>query len=152
MRVDIAKYVASCGICQKVKAEHQRPASLLKPLEIPMWKWVNITMDFVVGLPRSPRGKDAIWVVIDRLTKVAYFIPMKTISSASDLVSLYIKEVVRLHGMPKSIVSDRDSKFVSNVWKNLYSALGAGLDLSIAFHPQTDGQLECTIKLLEDLL
>ena len=131
-----------------MKAGHQRPAGLLKPLEIPMWKWENITMDFVVGLPRSPSGKDAIWVVIDRLTNVAHFIP----NSASDLVSLYVKEVVMLHGVPKSIVSDRDSKFVSNVWKNLYSALGAGLDLSITFHPQTDGQLECTIKLLEDLL
>ena len=131
-----------------MKAGHQRPAGLLKPLEIPMWKWENITLDFVVGLPRSPSGKDAIWVVIDRLTNVAHFIP----NSASDLVSLYVKEVVMLHGVPKSIVSDRDSKFVSNVWKNLYSALGAGMDLSIAFHPQTDGQLECTIKLLEDLL
>ena len=86
-------------------------------------------MDFVVGLPRSPRGKDAIWVVIDRLTKVAHFITMKTTNSASDLVPLYIKEVVRLH-----------------------SALGTGLDLSTAFHPQIDGQSECTIQTLEDLL
>jgi len=112
IRVDIAKYVASCGICQKVKAEHQMPAGFLKPLEIPMWKWENITMVFVVGLPCSPKGKDAIWVVIDRLTKVAHFIPMKTTNSASDLVPLYIKEVVRLHGVPKSIVSDCDSKLV----------------------------------------
>ena len=81
-------------------------------------------MDFVVGLPRSPKGKDAIWVVIDRLTKVAHFIPMKTTNSASDLVPLYIKEVVRLHGVPKSIVSDRDSNFVSNFWKSLHSAFG----------------------------
>ena len=114
MRVDIAKYVASCGICQKVKPEHQRPPGLLKPLEITMWKWENITMDFVVGLPRSPKGKDAIWVVIDRLTKVAHFIPMKTTNFASDLVPLYIKEVVRLHGVPKSIVFYRDSKIVFN--------------------------------------
>jgi hypothetical protein len=109
MKVNIAKYVASYGICQKVKAEHKRPAGLLKALEIPEWKWENIAMDFVVGLPRSPRDKDAIWVVIDRLTKVAHFIPMKQTSSATDLVPLYIKEVVRLHGVPKSIVSDRDS-------------------------------------------
>ena len=109
MKVDIAKYVASCGICQKVKAEHQRPAGLLKPLEIPEWKWENITMDFVVGLPRSPRGKDAIWVVVDRLTKVAHFIPMNNKNSAIDLVPLYIKEIVRLHDVPKSIVSDHDT-------------------------------------------
>ena len=139
MKVDIAKYVASCGICQKVKAEHKRPAGLLKPLEIPEWKWKNIAMDFVVGLPRSPRGKDAIWVVIDRLTKVAHFIPMKQTSSAADLVPLYIKEVVRLHGVPKSIVSDRDSKFVSKFWQSLHNAMGTKLDMSVAFHPQTDG-------------
>jgi len=99
---------------QNVKAERQRPAGLLKPLEIPMWKWENITLDFVVGLPCSPRGKDAIWVVIYRLTKVAHFIPMKTTNSASDLVPLYVKEVVMLYGVPKSIVSDHASKFVSN--------------------------------------
>jgi hypothetical protein len=86
MKVDIAKYVASCGICQKVNAEHKRPTRLLKPLEIPEWKWENISMDFVVGLPRSPRGKDVIWVIIDRLTKVVHFIPMKQTSLAADLV------------------------------------------------------------------
>ena len=122
-----------------MKAGHQRPARLLKPLEIPMWKWENITMDFVVGLPRSPRDKDAIWDVIDRITKVAHFILMKTTNSASNLVPLYIKEMVRLHGVPNSIVSDCDSKFVSNFWKGLYSALGTGLDLRTAFHPHTDG-------------
>jgi hypothetical protein len=135
MKVDITKYVASCGICQNVKVEHQRPAGLLKPLEIPRWKFENITMDFVVGLPRSPRGKDAIWVVIDRLTKVTHFLPMKTNNSASDLVPLYIKEVVKLHGVPKFIVSNCDSKFISNFWMSLHSALGTNLDLSTAFHP-----------------
>jgi hypothetical protein len=113
MKVDVSKYVAACEICQRVKAEHKRPVGLLKPLEIPEWKWEHITMDFVVGLPRSPRGRDAIWVVVDRLTKSAHFIPMKTTNSASELVPLYMKEVIRLHGVPKSIISDRDSKFVS---------------------------------------
>jgi hypothetical protein len=88
MKVDIAKYVASCGICQKVKVEHKRPTGLLKPLEIFELKWENIAMDFVVGLPHSTRGKYAIWVVNDRLTKVAYFIPLKQTSSATDLVVL----------------------------------------------------------------
>ena len=82
MRVDIAKYVATCGVCQQVKAEHKRPVGLLQSLEVPEWKWEHITMDFVVGLPRSPRGQDVIWVVMDRLTKSTYFIPMKTTSSA----------------------------------------------------------------------
>jgi len=152
MKVDIAKYVASCGVCQQVKAEHKKPAGLLKPLEIPEWKWEHITMDFVVGLPRSPRGNDAIWVVVDRLTKCAHFISMKTKNSAPDLVPLYIREVVRLHGVPKSIISDRDPKFVSNFWQRLQNALGTKHTLSTAFHPQMDGQSERTIQTLEDML
>jgi hypothetical protein len=95
-------------------------------------------MDFMVGLPRSPRDRDAIWVVVDRLTKSVHFIPMKTTNSASELVPLYLREVIRLHGVPKSIVSERDSKFVSKFWESLHSALGTKLSLSVAFHPQTD--------------
>ena len=109
-------------------------------------------MDFVVGLSRSPPGKDASWVVIDRLTKVAHFIPMKKATSIVDLVPLYIKEVIRLHGVPKSIVSDRDSKFVSHFWQSLHKAMGTKLDMSVAFHPQTDGQSEHSIQTLEDML
>jgi hypothetical protein len=109
-------------------------------------------MDFVVGLLRYPRGKDAVWVVIDRLTKVSHFIHMKQTSSAVDLVPLYIKEVVRLHGVPKSIVLDRDSKFVSKFWQSLHNAMGTKLDMSVAFYPQTDGQSEHTIQTLEDML
>jgi hypothetical protein len=139
MKVDVSKYVATYEVCQRMKAEHNRPAGLLKPLEIPEWKLEHITMDFVVGLPHSPRGRDAIWVVVDRLTKSAHFIPMKTTNSASELVPLYMKEVVRLQGVPKSIVSDRDSKFVSKFWESLHHALGTKLSLSVAFHPQTDG-------------
>jgi hypothetical protein len=123
MKVDVSKYVVAYEVCQHVKAEHKRPVGLLKPLEIPEWKWEHITMDFVVGLPCSPRGRDAIWVVVDRLTKSA----------------LYMREVIRIHGVPKSIVSDRDSKFVSKFWESLHSALGTKLSLSVAFHPQTDG-------------
>jgi hypothetical protein len=121
-------------------------------LEIPEWKWEHITMDFVVSLPRSPQGRDAIWVVVDRLTKSAHFIPMKTTNSASELVPLYMKEVIRLHGVPMSIVSDRNSKFVSKFCESLHSALGTKLSLSLAFHPQTDGHSEWTIQTLEDML
>jgi hypothetical protein len=102
-------------------------------------------MDFVVGLPCTPRGKDAIWVVVDRLTKLAHFIPMKMTNLAEMLVPLYTKEVLRLHGVPKSIVSDRDSKFVSKFWPSLHNSLGTKFSLSVAFHPQTDGQSERTI-------
>ena len=152
MKVDIANYVASCGICQQVKAEHKRPAGLLQPLEVPQWPWDDISMDFVVALPRSPRGKDAIWVVVDRFSKSAHFIPIRTTSSVSDLAPIYVREIVRLHGVPKTIISDRDAKFVSKFWESLQGALGTQLRLSTAFHPQTDGQSERTIQTLEDML
>jgi hypothetical protein len=152
MKVSVSKYVVACEVCQRMKAEHKRPAGLLKPLEIPEWKWEHITMDFVVGLPRSLQGRDAIWVVVDRLTKSAHFIPMKTTNSASELVPLYMKEVIRLHVVSKSIVFYRDSKFISKSWVSLHSALSTKLSLSVAFHPQTDGQSERTIQSLEDML
>ena len=108
---------------------------MLKPLEILEWKWGNITMDFLVKLPHSPRVKDAIWVVIDRLTKVVHFIPMKTSNSIIVLVPFFIKEIVRLHGVPKSIVSDQDFKFVSNLCKDCIVLCAQKLDLSTFFHP-----------------
>jgi hypothetical protein len=135
MKFDIAKYVVSCGVCQMMKAEHKRHVGLLNPLEILEWKWERITMDFVVGLPHTPRGKDAIWVVVDQLTKSAHFIPMKATNLAEELVPLYMKEVLGLHGVPKSIVYDRDSKFVSKFWQSLHNALVTKISLSIAFHP-----------------
>jgi hypothetical protein len=104
MKVDVGKYVASCSVCQQVKAEHRRPAGLLQSLEVPEWPWDDIAMDFVVGLPRTPRGKDTIWVVVDRLSKVAHFIPIQTTNSSSDLAPIYVREIVHLHGVPKTIV------------------------------------------------
>ena len=109
-------------------------------------------MDFVVGLPRTPNGFDSIWVVVDRLTKSAHFIPINIRFSLEKLTSLYISEIVILHGVPYSIVSDRDSKLTSRFWKSLNRALGTKLRLSLAYHPQTDGQIEHTIQSLEELL
>lgn len=152
MKVDVAKYVASCGVCQRVKAEHKSPAGKLQSLEVPVWPWDDIAMDFVVGLPRTPRGKDAIWVVVDHLSKVAHFIPIRTTYSASDLAPIYSREVVRLHGVPRSIVSDRDAKFSSKFWESVQEAFDTQLKFSTAFHPQTDGQSERTIQTLEDML
>jgi hypothetical protein len=106
MREDIVEYVARCDTCQRVKAEHQRPAGLLQPLEIPTWKWEDISMDFIVGLPRTQKGHNSIWVIIDRLTKVAHFIPVKTTSKMHKIAELYIDNILKLHGAPKSIVSD----------------------------------------------
>jgi transposase InsO family protein len=135
-----------------VKAEHQRPAGLLQPLDIPVWKWDDISMDFIVGLPRTQKGHDSIWVVVDRLTKVAHFIPVKTGYSTDKLADLYIDNILRLHRAPKSIVSDRGPQFTAKFWKSFHEAMGTSLDFSTAFHPQTDGQTERVNQILEDLL
>ena len=113
MRTDIAEYVAKCDTCRRIKAEHQRPAGLLKPLDIPVWKWDDISMDFIVGLPRTQNGHDAIWVIVDRLTKVAHFIPISDRYRVAKLADLYVDNILRLHGAPKSIVSDRGPQFTA---------------------------------------
>ena len=109
-------------------------------LPIPVWKWEKITMDFVIGLPRTQRQHDAIWVIVDRLTKSAYFLPINVEDSLEKLAQLYVDEIVRLHGVPVSIVSDRDPRFTSRFWPSLQAALGTRLHFSTTFHPQTDGQ------------
>ena len=109
-------------------------------------------MDFVSGLPLTPTKKDSVWVVVDRLTKSAHFIPVRTDYSLQKLAKLYVAEVVRLHGVPVSIISDRDPRFTSRFWQKLQEALGTRLDFSTAFHPQTDGQSERVIQVLEDML
>jgi hypothetical protein len=152
MKRDIAKFVEQCPTCQQVKAEHQRPAGMLKPLLIPKWKWDEIAMDFIVGLPRTPTGEDAIWVVVDRLTKSAHFIPMKVKDPMDKLARLYVQNIVRLHGVPSAIVSDRDSHFTSRFWQSLQKEMGTELKFSTAFHPQTDGQSKRTNQVLEDML
>ena len=152
MKRDVAKFVYACLTCQKSKIEHQKPAGMMQPLKIPEWKWDSISMDFVTGLPRTVKGNDSIWVIVDRLTKSAHFLPMKINHSLEKLAELYIEEIVRLHGIPSSIVSDRDPRFTSRFWESLQKALGTKLRLSSAYHPQTDGQTERTIQSLEDLL
>ncbi|RVW93539.1 Transposon Ty3-G Gag-Pol polyprotein [Vitis vinifera] len=122
MKRDIAQFVAQCLVCQQVKAEHQRPAGSLQPLAIPEWKWEHITMDFVIGLPRTLGGNNVIWVIVDRLTKSAHFLPMKVNFSLDRLASLYVKEIVRMHGVPVSIVSDRDPQRVIQVLEDLLRA------------------------------
>ena len=111
-----------------------------------------MTIDFVSGLPRTKNNHDSIWVIVDRLTKSAHFIPVLTTYSMDRLAELYTQNVVRLHGVPSSIISDRDSRFTSKFWKSLQEALGTRLKFSSAFHPQTDGQSERTIQILEDML
>ncbi|KAI3827879.1 hypothetical protein L1987_01967 [Smallanthus sonchifolius] len=152
MKKDIALYVAKCLTCSKVKAEHQRPSGLLEQPEIPVWKWVNLAMDFITKLPRTSSGYDTIWVIIDRLTKSAHFLPIREDYRVEKLARIYIDEIVSRHGVTLKIISDRDARFTSRFWQSLQTALGTRLDLSTAYHPQTDGQTERTIQTLEDML
>jgi len=138
---EVDKYCETCGICQANKTSTQRPVGLLHPLPIPNRPWGSIGMDFVGPFPTS-KGYDYLWVIICRLTSMVHLIPVNTTVKASELASLYVKEVVRLHGLPDSIVSDRDSKFTSKFWSETHRILGTKLLMSTAFHPQTDGATE----------
>ena len=133
MKKDIAEYVAVCDVCQRVKAEHQKPAGLLQPLQILEWKWDKLGMDFITGLPRTRSGYDSIWVVVDRLTKVAHFIPVKTTYTSAKLAKIYMTRIVCLHGVPRTIISDRGTQFTSKFWKQLHETLGTRLEFSTAF-------------------
>ncbi|GJX33113.1 putative reverse transcriptase domain-containing protein [Tanacetum coccineum] len=130
MKAIIAEYVSKCLTCSRVKVECQKPSGLLVQPEIPMWKWERITMDFVTKLPKTSTGHDAIWVIVDRLTKSAHFIPIRATDSMETLTRLYIKEIVSRHGIPISIISDRDSHFTSRFLESLQNALGS-YDLSL---------------------
>ncbi|XP_059671067.1 uncharacterized protein LOC132316607 [Cornus florida] len=152
MKRDVAEFVSRCLTCQRVKAEHQRPAGLLQPLPVPEWKWEHVTMDFVVGLPRSIHNHDTVWVIVDRLTKSAHFLPIRATDTVKELCKIYIRDIVKLHGVPVSIVSDHDPRFSSRFWSSFQAAFGTPLSLSTAFHPQTDGQSERVIQVLEDML
>ncbi|GJT96245.1 putative reverse transcriptase domain-containing protein [Tanacetum coccineum] len=138
MKANIATYVSKCLTCAKVKAKHQRPSGLLVQPDIPQWKWDNITMDFVTKLPKSSQGYDTIWVIFDRLTKSAIFVPMREIVPLEKLARMYLKEMVTRHGIPVSIICDRNLRFASHFWRLLQKALGTNLDMSTTYHPQTD--------------
>ncbi|GKC50024.1 reverse transcriptase domain-containing protein [Tanacetum coccineum] len=152
MKRDIATYVSKCLTCSKVKAEHQMPSGLLQQPEIPEWKWDKITMDFITKLPRSKNGHDTIWVIVDRLTKSAHFLAIREDYSTKRLARIYIDEIVARHGVLMSIILDRDGRFTSRCWQTVQKALRTRLDMSTAYHPQTDGQSEHTIQTLEDML
>ncbi|GKC03217.1 putative reverse transcriptase domain-containing protein [Tanacetum coccineum] len=152
VKAEIATYVSKCMTCAKVKAEYQKPSGLLVQPKIPEWKWENITMDFVTKLPKTVSGQDMIWVIVDRLTKFAHFLPAKENDSMEKLTRQHLKEVVSRHGVPVLIISDRDGRFVSQFWQSFHEAFGTQLDMSIAYHPETDGQSERTIQTLEDML
>jgi hypothetical protein len=152
MKREIAKYVSECDTCQRVKASHLKASGTLQPLPIPSWKWEDISMDFIVSLPITSQKHDSIWVIIDRLTKTAHFIPVHTTYSAKKYAEVYLDQIVRLHGVPKTIISDRGSPFIARFWEQLQDALGTKLIRSSAYHPQIDGQTERVNQILEDML
>ncbi|KAJ0476778.1 putative nucleotidyltransferase, Ribonuclease H [Helianthus annuus] len=152
MKRDIIKYVAKCLTCLQVKAEHQKPYGKLQPLEIPVWKWEEVTMDLVTKLPKTRKGHDAIWVIVDRLTKSAHFLPIRETYSSERMAKIYVNEIISRHGVPVSIVSDRDTRFTSRYWQGFHESMGTKLLFSTAYHPQTDGKSERTIQTLIDML
>ncbi|GJT61090.1 putative reverse transcriptase domain-containing protein [Tanacetum coccineum] len=148
MKRDIAEYVSRCLMCSKIKSEHQKPLGLLQQPKILEWKWEKITMDLITKLPRSSSGYDAIWVIVDRLTKSTHFLPIREDYKTEKLARIYINEIVARHGVPVSIISDHDGRFTSHLWQALQKALGTKLHMSTAYHPETDGP----IQTLEDML
>jgi hypothetical protein len=148
MKREAAQYVAEFDTCQRVKAEHLKSVGTLQPLPIPSWKWEDISMDFITGLPCTLHGYNSIWVIVDRLTKSAHFFPMKNDYTVERYAEIYLTKVVCLHGVPKTIASDRGPQFTDHFWESLHDAIGTTLTFSTAYHPQTDGQTERVNQIL----
>jgi hypothetical protein len=141
MRTDVKKFMNRCRICQHTKGKRQN-TGLYHTFPVPERPWDVVSIDFLLGLPRTQRGCDSIFLVVDRFYKMAHFILCQKTSDATHVANLFLKEVVRLHGLPKSIVSDRDTKFVGHFWRTLWKKLGTNLSFISAYHPQMDGHTE----------
>jgi transposase InsO family protein len=152
MKGEIAEYVSGCDTCQRIKASHLKTIGQMQPLSIPAWKWDDISMDFIVGLPLTPRKPDSIWVIVDRLTKTTHFITVHTTYSAERYVEIYVDLKVRLNGVPKTILSDRGTQFVARFGAQVHESLGSKIIHSSIYHPQNDGQTERVNQIVEDML
>jgi transposase InsO family protein len=151
LKAQVKDFIRQCDVCQHAKHSHSPPAGLLQPLPIPSGPWREITMDFIDGLPMS-EGYNTILVVVDRFTKFAHFLPLRHPYTAQTVARVFIDSIVKLHGMPRAIVSDRDKIFTSSFWKQLFQQLGTKLQFTTAYHPQTDGQSERVNQCLEMFL
>jgi hypothetical protein len=152
MDQEIRRYVSSCDACQRNKPSQQAPMGLLQPLPIPKYPWQQVSMDLITQLPRTRSGHDAIVVFVDKLTKMVHYAATTTNVTAPQLAHIFLEQVVRHHGLPSSILSDRDPRFTGNFWRTLWKCLGTQLTMSTAFHPQTDGQTERANRTLEEML
>jgi len=152
MKEYIVNYVARCPECQQVKAEHRYPAGLLQPHAILESKWEVISMDFIVGFSLMVRWHDSIFIVVDTLMKSAHFIPMHVMYHAPEIARVFISEIVRLHSVPKRIISDLGSVLTGWFWTSFKEALGTQLNNSIVYHLETDGYTERKNQILEDML
>jgi hypothetical protein len=152
MKREIAKYVSECDTCQRVKASHLKVSGTLQPLPIPSWKWEDISMDFIVGLPNTFQKHDSIWVIVDRLIKTAHFLPVHKTYTAKKYAEVSLDQIIRLHGVPKTIISDRGAQFIARFWEQLQPSLRTKLIRSSTYRPQTDGQIERVNQILEDML
>ena len=152
MKMEITTYVTRCDNCSRVKAIHLKSAGLLQSLPILGQKWEEISMAFIIGLPMTQQGHDSIWVIVDRLTKSAHFILVKTTDRVVKYAELYVSQIMRLHGIPRTIILDRGPQFIACFWEHLHRALGTKLIRSSTYHPQTSGQTERVNQILEDML
>eukprot|EP00253_Pinus_taeda_P015024 PITA_15024 len=152
MKKNVAEYLAQCLECQQIKAEHQHLDGLLQPLPIPEWKCETISIDFITELPKAKKNNDSIMVVVDKLSKATHFIYVQSTYRAAQIAHIFMQNVFRLHGLPKTIISDRDVKFTSAFWRTLFVELGTQLNFSTAYHPQTDEQTERVNQVVEDMV
>ncbi|GJP48725.1 hypothetical protein CLOM_g8004 [Closterium sp. NIES-68] len=152
MAADVQQFVTSCATCQRMKSSKQKKAGLLQPLPVPEQPWQVVSPDFITGLPSTTSGHDAILVVMDKFSKMGHFISTHTTARTEETAQLFVRYIISQHGIPTTLISERDLKFTSKFWEELMSLLGTKLSLSSNYHPQTNGQTERHNQIVVQLL